>query len=103
MLHGPQGMAGGDGRRGRKNGGGGRQKVEEGDFRPPVRISRILYHVSEGLEKGLSIGAYGAPVLLDREGGCDLWASSSVSVSWDHVRNANSSPTPDLLNWSLWG
>lgn len=23
---------------------GGRQKVGEGDFRPPVRISRILYH-----------------------------------------------------------
>jgi len=59
MLHGPrewqEGMCEGAGK---TVGGGwaaGRPKVGQGDFRPPVRISRILYHISKGLEKGLSI------------------------------------------------
>lgn len=47
-----QGMAEGDVQRGRKKRWWRGQKVGQGDFRPPVRISRrILYHVSKGLEK----------------------------------------------------
>ena len=29
--------------------------------------------------------------------------TSSISITWEHIRNTNSSPSAELLNQELWG
>lgn len=49
-------MVPGNGRRGygrgRRNGGGWGQKVGQGDFRPPVRISKFFTTLAKALKRG---------------------------------------------------